>query len=246
MAGCGTINSAKVYLHWSAAENSVYAVLLDSAGVILDSSAAFTPDSTEVNNYRSFYFPKTPFLSNSDYYIGLAQQKNLTKAYNPVGVQWESAFVRDSAYYRSDLNGGNLSTYPYPGRLMIQAEILPGMVAPLISGSDILCQGDTNTLQAASKSSRYANKVIAVSSEYSTSRFGAVQALGSQDVYPEYKTSTNSWMSETSDAQREYLELQFSNPDPVNYIEIFETLNPGAIDTVYVKDDLGNFVVVYS
>ncbi len=246
MAGCGTINSAKIYLHWSAAENSIYAVLLDNTGLILDTSTAFTPDSTEVNDYHSFYFPNTPFLSNSDYYIGLAQQENLIEAYHPVGVQWESTFIRDSAYYRSDLDGSNLSMYPYPGRLMIKAEILPGMTAPLISGSDILCQGDTNTLQAASKSSRYANNVIAVSSEYSGSKFGATQTLGSQDVYPEYKTSTNSWISKTSDAQREYLELQFPSPAPVNYIEIYETFNPGAIDTVYVKDDMGNFVVVYS
>ena len=246
LSGCGKINSAKVYMHWSAAGNSLYAVLLDAAGLILDTSTPFTPDSTEVNDYHSFYFPNTPFLSDANYYIGIAQEANAIEAYHPVGVQWESAFVRDNAYYRADLDGGNLSTYPYPGRLMIKAEVIPGMTAPLISGSDVLCQGNTNTLQAASKSSRYANAVNAVSSEYSASKFGAIQALGSQDVYPDYSTSANSWISNTSDTQREYLELKFPGSAPANYIEIYETFNPGAIDTVYVKDDMGDFVVVYS
>jgi len=64
MNGCGKINAAKVYLHWSAADNPLYAVLLDEWGTILDISSQYTADSTEVNNYHSFYFPNVDRQQN--------------------------------------------------------------------------------------------------------------------------------------------------------------------------------------
>jgi hypothetical protein len=246
MNGCGKINAAKVYLHWSAADNPLYAVLLDESGTILDISSQYTADSTEVNDFHSFYFPNTPLIIDNDYYIGLAQMANPSEAYEPVGVQWEGSIIREGAYYRADLDGSNIIDHPYPGRLMIKAEILPGMPVPFISGSDILCAGSTNTLQAASKTSRFADSVIAVSSEYSSTSFGAIQALGSPDVYPDHNPNPNAWISETSDSQREYIELHFPDTARINFIDIYQTFNPGAIDTVYVIDSLWNYHMVYA
>jgi hypothetical protein len=43
MNGCGTINSVRVYLHWSTEDYPLYAVILDEDGSILDTSPTFTP-----------------------------------------------------------------------------------------------------------------------------------------------------------------------------------------------------------
>ncbi|MDQ3276912.1 MAG: T9SS type A sorting domain-containing protein, partial [Bacteroidota bacterium] len=46
---------------------------------------------------------------------------------------------------------------------------------------------------------------------------------------------------------REYLVLKFPAPDSINYVDIYETNNPGAIDTVYVKNSkTGTFESVYT
>ena len=245
MNGCGKVNAAKIYLHYSAANNSLYAVLLDASGNILDVSAQITPDSSEVDNYHSFFFPNTPLITDDDYYIGLAQTANISDEYYPLGVQWESSIIREAAYYRADIDGSNIVDHPYPGRLMIMAGIIPGMPVPFISGSDILCDGNTNTLQAAGKATRFADEVLAVSSEFSGSNYGAIQALGSPDVYPEYNSSPNAWVSETPDGQREFIELHFPDTAKINFVDIYQTFNPGAIDTVYVIDILGGHHMVY-
>ncbi|MEN8224485.1 MAG: HYR domain-containing protein [Bacteroidota bacterium] len=245
MNGCGKVIAAKVYLHWSAANNPLFAVILDDGGNILNTSYGITVDSMNVNCYHSFYFPDPPSISNADYYIGLAQVANPTDAYYPVATQWESNLIREGAYYRADLDGSNLLDHPYPGRLMIQAEIIPAMPAPYISGDEILCQGNTNTLTAASRTSRYADSVISVSSQYSEYIFGAIQTLGTPDVWPEYEPDPRAWGSETADLQREYIEVHFPDPAPINYINIYQTQNPGAIDTVYIIKSDGSYDMVY-
>jgi hypothetical protein len=246
MNGCGTINSVRVNLHWSSEDYPLYAVLLDEDGNILDTSPSFTPDKYEINNYHTFFFQNPQLILDSDYYVGIAQQAVSGESYYPVGVQWEGSKTRDGAYYRADLAGSNLISFSYPGRLMMQVEILPSLLIPFISGAETLCEGGTITLQAASKTVRYANKVISASSEQTPSKYGAMQVLGSPDVYPEYTQSPKAWMSETPDGQREFLELQFPNAAPINFIDIYQVLNPGAIDTVRVKDDMGQYHIVYA
>jgi hypothetical protein len=246
MNGCGTIYSLKAYLHWSAADYPLYAVLLDETGTILDASPSFTPDSTQTNNYYTFFFQNHQLIKNSDYYVGIGHQGVSEKRYHPVGVQWEGYKTRDGAYYRADMDGHNLMDYSYSGRLMMQVEILPPMPFPFISGEEILCGGTTITLQAASKTVRYANKVISFSSEQSATNYGAIKVLGSPDVYPQSIASPNAWMSQTPKEQREFLELHFSNAAPINFIDIYQVLNPGAIDTVRIKDHLGQYHVVYA
>jgi hypothetical protein len=247
MNGCGRVNAAKVFLNYSAIGHPVFAVVLDDSGAVIGSSAAFIPDSTEVGNYRTFYFPNTPLASDGDYYIGLAQPASSGDGYFPVGVQYETENIRDSAYYRAAIDGTNLVHSPSPGRLMIRAEITPQGPVPVIEGDLSLCGGDTNTLEVGSKSTRYANQVLAFSSQFSNTDFSARKALGTPDVYPGYGGSPNQWVSGTADGQREYLTLGFPQPAPINFIEIYETLNPGAIDTVYVKNPgTGDFEVVYA
>lgn len=233
--GCGRINAAQIFLTPSAKGKSVYAVALNAAGTVIAQSSTFTPDSSEVNSYHSFYFPATPAVTNADFYVGLAQAKG-TIGLRPVGVQWESGYLRANAYFIDSLNGGHLTDRPALGRFMIRAEIIAASEVPAITGSAALCS-DTTTLTVVGKSTRFANSVIAYSSQNSNVLYSALQALGSPDVYPNYATSPNSWISNSPDGQREFLVLGFSNAAPINYVDIYETANPGAIDTVFVRND---------
>lgn len=82
---------------------------------------------------------------------------------------------------------------------------------------------------------QYASGVIAFSSEYSSNFWSAQQALGSPDTYPNYGDHSTAWASLSPDGQREFLELSFSVPEIINQVWVYETYNPGALDTVYVR-----------
>ncbi len=54
-------------------------------------------------------------------------------------------------------------------------------------------------------------------------------------------------LPKTTKLRREFIELTYDNPQPINFIDIYETLNSGTIDTVYVKNPATDaFEVVYS
>ncbi len=92
---------------------------------------------------------------------------------------------------------------------------------------------------------QFASSVISFSSQYSTTNYSAGKALGAPDV-PSCSDNSNAWASLTADGQREYLELGFALPQQVNRIQIYQTFNTGAIDTVYVRNaSNGNWVQVY-
>ena len=246
LSGCGKINSVKVYLSSSAAGHSVYGVALNASKTIIAKSSPFTPDSTQVNNYHTFYFPTQVLLKNEDFYVGLAQPASADE-YLPVGVQWEGASARNNAYYRAKLNGDSLTNQPVPGRLMIAAELVSGIPVPSITGKLSLCSSTTDTLTAGSTNVRFADKVINFSSQNSGLQYSADKALGTTDVFPDYAFSPDEWLSATADGRREYLTLHFSNPAQANFIDIYETLNPGAVDSVYVKNpSTSNYDLVYS
>ncbi|MDQ3278137.1 MAG: fibronectin type III domain-containing protein, partial [Bacteroidota bacterium] len=187
MNGCGAVNAVQVYLGPSAAGRSVHAVIMDAAGKILDSTAAFIPDSATVNRYQNFYFPSPVTITNgADFYVGLAQKVHAF-GYAPVGVQWEGGYPRSGAYYRANLDGSGLKDTLPAGRLMIRAEFVAGSVTPAITGNLILCPGGAgNTLSAASISRRFANQAVTFSSEGSDAQFTAAEALGTPNVYPQF------------------------------------------------------------
>ena len=83
---------------------------------------------------------------------------------------------------------------------------------------------------------QFASSVIAYSSQYSAPNWAAAQALGVPNTYPAYGDINTAWASLAGDSQREFLELGFTTPQPVSTIKIYETYNPGAIDTVYLRD----------
>jgi len=96
--------------------------------------------------------------------------------------------------------------------------------------------------------SQYASSVIDVSSQYGAGpNYYAEKALGAPNVYPTCTFSPEAWTSNTSDGQREFIVLGFSDPQPVNTIRIYQTLAPGAIDTIYLRNSSnGLWTQVYS
>lgn len=97
---------------------------------------------------------------------------------------------------------------------------------------------------------QYADQVISFSSQYNLSNPGywyATQALGRENVYPNYQDSRNAWSPLTADGQREYLVLGFDTIQTVITIQIYETWYPGSIDTVYLRNaDTGKWKLIYS
>lgn len=97
---------------------------------------------------------------------------------------------------------------------------------------------------------QYADSVIARSSEYTLSgapAWHATQALGLPDVYPDYGDYSNAWASLGADDQTEYLVLHFPTPAQINFVQVCETFNPGALYRVAVKNPgTGWFVYMWS
>lgn len=233
--GCAKVIAAQIFLSESAKNHGLYAVILNSAGALIAQSPVFTPDSLSTNIYQSFYFNTPQSFQNTDFYIGLAQTSS-TISYMPVSTQREDAKTRTGAYYRANLDATGLIDYPIQGRLMINAEIVPSGLEPAISGNLVLCSGSTTTLTAASIDQQFASKVVGFSSQNSNVGYTAKQVLGTPNVYPNYGVSTNAWISNTPDGQREYLILGFANAQAINFVDIYETANTGAVDTVFVKN----------
>lgn len=242
LTGCGKILSAQVYLSESAKGKSVFAVVTNAAGSIVAQSSPFVPDSSEINKYRSFYFSNPPAFSNEDFYIGLSQAAS-AQGYNPVGVQWEDARTGSGTYYRANLDGTNLVNDSTHGRFMIRADIAASSPEPFISGINTLCSGASAVLSVESAESRYANSVIAFSSQNGNVEYSALQALGTPNVFPANSLSPNAWTSATPDAAVEFLVLGFPNDAPINFIDVYEASNAGAITNISVKN---SSTLVYS
>ncbi len=107
------------------------------------------------------------------------------------------------------------------------------------------CGDDTG--ENADRNIRWADSVIAYSTQYDTVNWSAHQVLDAPNTYPNYGDIETAWTSFNQDAQREFLELGYNeNPRPVRSIAIFETYNPGFVDTVYVRNPMTNlWEVVY-
>jgi len=91
---------------------------------------------------------------------------------------------------------------------------------------------------------KYATGVNIFSSEMVANE--SKQILGPPNTYPDYGDYGTAWSTKDDQARREYIELTYNNPQPINFIDIYETLNSGTVDTVYVKNPGTNaFEVVY-
>ena len=94
---------------------------------------------------------------------------------------------------------------------------------------------------------RWASSVLGFSSQWTAAEWSAQQATGRADIYPNYGDYSTSWASLSSDDQREYLELGFNDPAPINAVWVYETFAPGAVDRIFVRNyETGAWVEVWS
>ncbi len=94
---------------------------------------------------------------------------------------------------------------------------------------------------------QYASEIIDYSSQWSATNWSAQKILGPPDVYPQYGDDPDAWASETENGQREYIELRFPVAMTAGKVIIYETLYPGAVDSVYVRDpSSGLWILVWS
>ena len=92
----------------------------------------------------------------------------------------------------------------------------------------------------------WASSVLAVSSEYSPTSWSAQQVLGPPDVYPGSGDNPKAWASRAADAPSEFIEVGFAQPVALRELQLFETLNPGAISSVEVIGVSGRRTMMYA
>jgi hypothetical protein len=104
--------------------NTVYGVVLNSAGTIVGQSAPYVIQAADLGTYKNFAIPVPPAFNNTLFYVGLAQTANAATGYFPVAYQNEGTAARSGAYYTEPLAGGVAPTENNAiGRFMIQATI---------------------------------------------------------------------------------------------------------------------------
>jgi hypothetical protein len=232
--------AAQIYLTDAAIGHSFYAVVCDANKNIVAKSPSFTAKQKDINQYVPFYFPTPVSFDNADFYIGLAQSASSNK-YLPLGTQWEGTKPRSNAYYMANLNGSGFVDSPNLGRLMIKAQVVSSRQDCFIDGKTKLCSGGNITLTAGKALKRYADSVVRYSSQLdneNNNNNSANQILGTPDVYPNTKFAPGVWASKTSDSSNEFIELRFPDADSINFVDIYEIQNAGAVDSVFTKNPL--------
>jgi hypothetical protein len=131
VTGSASVQSCNIYIAHNALTigKSLYAVLLDGYGTLIDSSASYVVTPGDTGKYHNFTFPKAPSFYNTHFYVGLSQTQMIT-GYAPLGYQPEGGPVRNGAYFLGapkggipfDLGGANGNNY----RFMIQAVVAAG------------------------------------------------------------------------------------------------------------------------
>ncbi|MCH2232935.1 MAG: DNRLRE domain-containing protein [Crocinitomicaceae bacterium] len=105
--------------------------------------------------------------------------------------------------------------------------------------------------QMIAQNTRYVESIIDFSSDGGTCAWGggweASKVIGAPDKFPAYgDDGSKAWAHCAEDDGREYLQLEFDDPAPIDSITIYETYNIGSIDTVYVKNESDVWEIVYT
>ncbi len=144
--GCVSATAVKARLSVPLANvgNTVYGVIVSPTGAILGQSPNYVTSATDSNTVVTFTFPSPVALSNTDFYIGIAQTVGVT-GYFPLMTESE-ALTRPNTYYSTALAGGGLSLpYTSLGRLDLQLDIAttPAIYASIENQNASYCPGST-------------------------------------------------------------------------------------------------------
>lgn len=112
MNGTGSVLGANLMIANDATTtgNTIYAVVMNSAGVILDQSAGYTVLAGDLGTNKYFAFPAPPSLTNADYYLAMAQTAG-TVQWFPMGT-FDETPARLNTFYTAAITGGALSLLP--------------------------------------------------------------------------------------------------------------------------------------
>ncbi len=124
---------------------TVKGVILNSAGVIIDSSAAVVLTAGQINTQVYFPFLNITYLpGNSDYYIGIKQLANAV-GYFPVGTQQPENTASDK-YFGFGPTGGAGTEITNLGNFIIKSVIQARFQLGQIPASGQLCSGNNATI----------------------------------------------------------------------------------------------------
>jgi hypothetical protein len=106
MQGTGVVKGANVMIYNYATNpgNVVYAVIMNSAGTILSQTPNYTLLAGDMGTNMSFTFPAAQTITNSDFYVGLAQTAGTAQWY-PLGI-YNEAPTRGNTSYTTAITGG--------------------------------------------------------------------------------------------------------------------------------------------
>jgi hypothetical protein len=109
MNGSGAIPGANIFIanNTPSTGNTIYAVVLNSAGTIVAQSANYVIQATDLNTNKNFTFPSPPVFTNEVFYVAMAQT-SAAVAYFPMGTFNETP-GSTGTYYTSAITGGVLS-----------------------------------------------------------------------------------------------------------------------------------------
>ncbi len=135
MNGQGKVTGANLVISGSAANtgNTIYAVVMNSAGVIVGQSADYVIAAGDLGTTKYFSIPTPPVFTNEDFYIGLATTAGAAQWY-PMGIFSETP-SRENTYYSSDITGAGLAPYAttWNYKFGIEAEVAPNFNIPVIT-----------------------------------------------------------------------------------------------------------------
>ena len=134
MNGVGKVTGANLVISTDAATtgNTIYATVLNSAGVLVAQSANYVITAGDLGVNKNFTFPTPPVFTDEVYYVGLAQTAG-TAQYFPMGT-FPEAPPRDNTFYTSDLTGAGLGVLPNTFALKygIEAIVAPNFSLPVV------------------------------------------------------------------------------------------------------------------
>ncbi len=138
--------------------NQIVGVLLDASGTIIDSTAAYTIATADLQNPVSLTFIGGNVNHAGDtVYYGFRQLPNSTTGYFPCATQNPVKQVPDSVFCGFDANGGGYANYTQFGVFMIEAMVSPISDNFMLesSPSSPVCIGTSVNLTANSGFSNY-------------------------------------------------------------------------------------------
>lgn len=143
MNGTGLVKGANILLYNYAANpgNIIYAVVMNSAGTIIQQSPNYTILSGDMGTNVYFAFPANASFTNEDFYVGLAQTAG-TAQYYPLGLPSENP-PRGNTFYSAAITGGTLTVDAIAAKYAIEAVLVPPPTAVTSAASSVTCSAAT-------------------------------------------------------------------------------------------------------